>query len=69
MHESFFCSIKDDLSDRYVIVAKSSRLPQFNPAFVDYGYNKIEWLNHLRLLGYRFSVLSHSWAFHVKHDR
>lgn len=60
----------DDNDDcRFIIVPKSSQLPLFNPAFIDYGYNKIEWLTHLRLLGYRFSVLSHSWAFHVKHEK
>ncbi|KAK8823158.1 hypothetical protein WA538_002307, partial [Blastocystis sp. DL] len=51
-----------------LIVAKTSQLPKFNPSFVDYGYNRVEWVSHLRLSGYRFSVLSHAWAFHLTHD-
>ena len=56
------------LTRRLLIVAKTLQLPKFNPSFVDYGYNRVEWVSHLRLSGYRFSVLSHAWAFHLTHD-
>lgn len=53
----------------FLIVAKTQQLPRFNPTFIDYGYNRIEWVAHLRYAGYRFSVLSHAWGFHLRHEK
>lgn len=53
--------------NRFVIVSKTN-LPQFDEEFVDYGYNKIQWITLLRYSGYRFSVLSNTWAFHLRHS-
>lgn len=45
-----------------------TNLPLFDEEFVDYGYNKIQWISLLRYSGYRFTVLSNSWAFHMRHS-
>ncbi len=49
-------------------MANGEQLPSFNPAFVDYGYNRAEWVAHLRTSGFEFSVLSNAWAFHSRHS-
>ena len=54
------------LISRFVIVSKTN-LPLFDEEFVDYGYNKIQWIALLRYSGYKFTVLSNSWAFHLRH--
>ena len=53
----------------FLIVAKTQQLPRFNPTFIDYGYNRVEWVAHLRYAGYRFSVLSQAWGFHLRHEK
>ena len=53
----------------FLIVAKTPELPRFTPSFIDYGYNRMEWVAHLRYAGYRFSVLSQTWGFHLRHER
>ncbi|KAK8816770.1 hypothetical protein WA577_002167 [Blastocystis sp. JDR] len=50
-----------------LIVRNHDSLPAFNPSFIDYGFNRVEWVNHLRFSGYQFSVLSQGWAFHARH--
>ena len=41
--------------------------PEFDEQYVDYGQNKLIWIFRLRLLGYKFRVLYHSFAVHVPH--
>ena len=53
----------------FLIVAKTPELPRFTPSFIDYGYNRMEWVAHLRYAGYRFSVLSQAWGFHLRHEK
>ena len=55
------------LRSRFVIVS-TTNLPLFDEEFVDYGYNKIQWISLLRYSGYKFTVLSNSWAFHMRHS-
>lgn len=55
------------LLSSFVIVSKTA-LPQFDDNFVDYGYNKVQWITLLRYSGFKFSVLSNSWAFHMRHN-
>ena len=43
--------------------------PLFDEQYVDYGMNKLIWIYRLRLLGYKFRVLLHSFSVHVPHPR
>ena len=49
------------------MVRKTPELPLFDERFVDYGLNKVEWIETLRYLGYEFYVLSHAFAVDVPH--
>ena len=48
---------------------KTARLPHFDERFVNYGKNKVQWIIHLRLLGYKYYVLSQSFAIDVPHPK
>ena len=53
--------------DRYVMVRRSENTPLFDPRFVNYGYNKMELIQHLRYKGFRFFVLVNSFAMDMPH--
>ena len=46
---------------------KSEAVPAFEEALENYGSNRLEWVNHLRLRGFRFTLLSQSWLYHLRH--
>lgn len=52
-----------------MMVRKWSGLPQFDERFINYGYNKIQWFEHLRYAGYEFSVLSHGYCVDTPHPQ
>lgn len=37
---------------RYVVVKKSEHMPYFDERFFNYGYNKIQYIDHLKYIGY-----------------
>lgn len=41
----------------YLLVPKAEQTPLFDERFVGYGKNKIQFVQHLRLLGFQFFVL------------
>ena len=49
------------------MVRKSAEVPVFEEVMEDYGSNRLEWVNHLRLRGFKFSLLSQSWLYHLRH--
>lgn len=49
------------------MVKRSARLPRFDERFVNYGYNKVEWLEHLRWSGFDFEILTRGFAVDVPH--
>ena len=51
------------------MVRKVSAMPRFDERFVNYGYNKVQWVAHLRYAGYRFYVLGTDFAMDVAHPR
>ena len=53
----------------YLIVRRSASLPRFDERFVNYGYNKVQWVANLRYAGYRFYVLGTDFAMDVAHPR
>ena len=48
---------------------RSEFLPRFDERFVDYGKNKVQFVSHLRMLGFKYYVLSQSFAVDVPHPR
>ena len=58
---------KSDTQEPYVVVRKSPDLPRFDERFVNYAYNKVQWIEHLRYRGYRFSVLTMGFAVDMPH--
>ena len=46
---------------------RSTHLPLFDERFINYGYNKVQWIEHLRWLGYQFAVMAHSFAVDIPH--
>mgnify|MGYP004686284661 FL=1 len=61
--------MENDIQEPYVFVKRSAKLPRFDERFVNYGKNKVQWIIHLRLLGYKYYVLSHSFAVDVPHPK
>ena len=52
---------------RYLIVRKSDHLPLFDERFINYGYNKQQWVEHLRYIGYKFAQLVHGYGIDIPH--
>lgn len=49
------------------MVKMSPHLPLFDERFVNYGKDKISWIEHLRYTGYKFAVLKNAFAIDVPH--
>ena len=49
------------------MVPKDRPTPLFDERFVGYGKNKIQFVQHLRLLGFQFFVLPSGFVIHVPH--
>ena len=43
----------NDVQEPYVFVKRSEFLPRFDERFVDYGKNKVQFVSHLRMLGFK----------------
>ena len=54
---------------RYLVLKYTSELPLFDERFVNYGYNKVQWVTNLRYVGFRFYVLGTDFAIDVAHPR
>ena len=53
----------------YVMVKRSTHLPEFDERFVNFGKYMISWIEHLRYSGYRFAVLKYAFAVDIPHPR
>ncbi|KAK8808485.1 hypothetical protein WA158_008386 [Blastocystis sp. Blastoise] len=62
-----FLSCINELQEPYVVVKRSEYLPLFDERFIDYGFNKIQYIDHLRRIGFKFAVLSQQFAFDIPH--
>ena len=58
---------KGNTQEPYVVVKKTDFLPMFDERFVNYAYNKVQWLEHLRYRGYAYSILTDGFAVDVPH--
>ena len=52
---------------RYLIVRKSDHMPLFDERFINYGYNKQQWVEHLRYIGYKFAQLVQGYGIDIPH--
>lgn len=50
------------------MVRKTPNLPLFDERFINYGFNKVEWIENLRYLGYEYYVLSQAYAIDIPHS-
>lgn len=53
----------------YVVVKHTHHIPLFDERFQNYGFNKVQWIEHLRFRGFVFSVLSGGWGFDLPHEK
>ena len=51
----------------YVVVKRTASLPSFDTRFTDYGFNRQEWIQHLRYAGYEFKVLQDGFCVEIQH--
>ena len=49
------------------MIKKTNEMPLFDERFINYGYNKIEWIETLRYKGYKFAVLINGFGMDVPH--
>lgn len=45
----------------------TSKSPLFYPLFTNYGYNKVQYFEHIRQAGFSFYVLNHAFATDYPH--
>lgn len=51
----------------YVVLRRIPQMPLFNEQFINYGYNKLQFIEHLRYCGYTFAIFANSFGFDVPH--
>lgn len=49
------------------MVRKTDILPLFDERFINYGFNKVQWIEHLRYLGFEYHILSQAYAIDMPH--
>ena len=50
-----------------MLVRKWKNLPLFDERFINYGFNKIQYFEHLRLRGARLYLIAQSFAVDMPH--
>lgn len=51
----------------YVIVRYTPSTLLFDERFVDYGCNKVQYIDHLRHMGYKFYIMTNAFAMDIAH--
>ena len=52
----------------YVMVPLSHSLPFFDEIFINYGFNKVQWIEHLRYTGYEFYIANDVFLVYLPHQ-
>jgi hypothetical protein len=52
----------------YVVLPHLPDTPKYNDRFVGHGQNKIQFITHLRYVGFNFRVLARGFLFHQAHQ-
>ena len=63
----FMECFRERFLEPYVMVKRSENMPLFDDAFINYGFNKVEWIEHLRYTGYEFYILNNGFAVDIPH--
>ena len=56
-----------DFMEPYLMVRLYPDLPLFDDRFVNYGYNKVEYVENLRQAGFSFFILNQAFAMDFPH--
>ena len=51
------------------MIKKTNEMPLFDERFINFGFNKIEWIETLRYTGYKFAVLINGFGMDVPHPQ
>ena len=65
----FIPCFKSYKQEPYVMVKRTHFVPMFDERFINYGKDKISWIEHLRYSGYSFAVLRNAFAIDIPHPR
>lgn len=57
----------NDFQEPYVLLRRLPTTPMFYEKFVNYGYNKVQLIEHLRAAGYQFYIFLQSFAMDIPH--
>ena len=57
----------DVLGCRYLVMRYFDSMTLFDERFVDYGCNKVQWVDQLRLMGYEFYLLGRAFMMDIVH--
>lgn len=49
------------------MVQRTPDMPLYDERFVGYGWNKVQWIEHLRRFGYQFYVFNKGFIIHCPH--
>ena len=63
--EPFVCILLFKFS--YVILKYTPSTPMYDDRFVGYGYNKLQLIEHLRTMNYKFYLLNHAFMIDLAH--
>ena len=55
------------LQESYLLMKYSPDMLLFDERFVNYGCNKVQYVDHLRMRGYEFYLLTRSFAMDLVH--
>lgn len=55
------------IHSRYLMVRRNDSITRFHEGFINYGFNKISYVESLRLSGYSFYLASKMYAFDLPH--
>lgn len=61
--------MNNSVMEPYSISRRSNTSILYNPYFINYGRNKLEYVTRLKFEGYNFYVLLQDFGFDIPHGR
>ena len=58
-----------DFMEPYVMLRYTPTMPLFAEQFYNYGYNKVQFIEHLRAANFQFYILNHAFAMDMPHPK
>lgn len=56
-----------DFMEPYFLIRYTPETPLFDDRFINYGYNKVQYFENIRQMGYQFYILNHAFAMDFPH--